>query len=298
MSSQGPPGLQYPKLPKELDRDLTSAVRNIIDNLFYIRKQLATPATPLSTTQVSEVRRIVSSQLVTVLNTVNNITQNIINNFAGNATLVGSHNLRLTTYGAASQPVGTLFYETDRHVLYVIEPTPNHWQFVAGVMLGAYGSEPADLGSNDAGFLYFATDTEEFFIWDGTAFINISGGTGTTPPRGPGITIDGGGAVITTGIHGDLYVPYSGIIQAVTLLADQAGSVVLDIWKTAYPTVPTVANTITAAAKPTITAASQSQDLTLVGWTTTINAGDRLRFNVDSASTITRLNAVLTVQPT
>lgn len=114
-----------------------------------------------------------------------------------------------------------------------------------------------------------------------------------------GITIDGSGAAITTGIKGDIYIPYSGTISAVTMLADQSGSIVVDVWKIAYGSYPaTVANKITASAPPTITTATKSQDTTLTGWTTSITAGDTIRFNVNSATTITRLNLVLTVTKT
>ena len=43
--------------------------------------------------------------------------------------------------------------------------------------------------------------------------------------------IDGGGAAIATGIKGDLEIPFACTINQVTLLADQSGSIVVDIWK-------------------------------------------------------------------
>lgn len=108
--------------------------------------------------------------------------------------------------------------------------------------------------------------------------------------------IDGGGAALTTGIKADVYVPYACTITAVTMLADQSGSCVVDIWKDSYANYPpTIADTITASAKPTLGAATKSQDTTLTGWTTSVSAGDILRFNIDSASTITRLVLTLTV---
>lgn len=109
-----------------------------------------------------------------------------------------------------------------------------------------------------------------------------------------GISIDGGGSAITTGIKGDILVPFAATITQVTLLADQTGSIVVDIWKNTYASYPpTVANTITASAIPTISATNKSQDSTLTGWTTSISAGDTLRFNVNSASTITRVTLIL-----
>jgi hypothetical protein len=60
-----------------------------------------------------------------------------------------------------------------------------------------------------------------------------------------------------------------------------------------YP--PTNADTICAAAPPTIAAANKSIDTTLTGWTTALAAGTTLRFNVESVSLIERLALILTV---
>lgn len=111
-----------------------------------------------------------------------------------------------------------------------------------------------------------------------------------------GYTIVGGGNVITTGLIGTgVYVPFDASIQSVTLLADQTGSIVIDVWKTSYSNFPPISsNSICASAKPTITASNKSQDTTLTGWTKTINSGDVLYFNVDSCASIT--NVVLTLK--
>jgi hypothetical protein len=109
-----------------------------------------------------------------------------------------------------------------------------------------------------------------------------------------GITINGGGVAITTGVKGDIQVPFGYTITEWTILCDQSGSIVIDIWKDAYANYPpTVADTITAAAKPTVSGATKGSSSTLTGWTTTITAGDTLRFNVDSASTVTRATLTL-----
>jgi hypothetical protein len=111
--------------------------------------------------------------------------------------------------------------------------------------------------------------------------------------------IDGGGSVVTTGIKGDLIVDFACTITAWTLLADQTGSVVVNIWKVAYASYPsTSANKITASAPPTISAAAKAQSATLTGWTTTIAAGDTLRINVDSITTCTRVVVCLKVTKT
>lgn len=111
--------------------------------------------------------------------------------------------------------------------------------------------------------------------------------------------VDGGGATITTGIKGDLEVPFDCTILQATLLADQSGSIVIDIWKDTYANYPpTVADSITASAKPTISSATKSQDSTLTGWTTTITAGQTLRFNVDSVTSLQRVTVSLKVKKT
>jgi hypothetical protein len=109
--------------------------------------------------------------------------------------------------------------------------------------------------------------------------------------------IDGGGAVLTTGAKGYLDVPFACTILAWRIIADAAGSCVVDVWKKAGA-VPTVADTIAAAAKPTLTAAQLNTDTTLTGWTTSVAAGDILGFNVDSATTVQRVTVQLKVKRT
>lgn len=109
--------------------------------------------------------------------------------------------------------------------------------------------------------------------------------------------IDGGGSAITTGIKGDLVVDFPCTIVGHTLLADQSGSIVIDVWKDTYANFPpVVGDTITASAKPTLSTATKAQDTTLTGWTTSITAGDILRFNVDSVTTVTRVTLALKVK--
>jgi hypothetical protein len=108
--------------------------------------------------------------------------------------------------------------------------------------------------------------------------------------------IDGTGEVITTGVKGDVMVPFTATIDSVTLLADQPGAAVIDIWKNTlanYP--PTFADSVTASAKPSLSGAAKMQDTTLSGWSTSVAAGDVLRFNVDSVATLTRLSVILSV---
>jgi hypothetical protein len=106
--------------------------------------------------------------------------------------------------------------------------------------------------------------------------------------------IDGGGATITTGVKGDIEVPDDLTITRATLLADQSGSIVVDIFKCTYSnydagsTHPVSGDKITSSAPPTISSATKAQDSTLTGWTTALSAGDILRFNVNSITTCQR----------
>jgi parallel beta-helix repeat protein len=105
------------------------------------------------------------------------------------------------------------------------------------------------------------------------------------------IVIDGGGSAITTGAK-QVYVtvPYNGTITKWRLMADTTGSIVVDIWKDTYANfVPTVADTITASAKPTLSSAQKNESSTLTGWTTTVTEGDVIEVNVDSVATVTKV---------
>jgi hypothetical protein len=109
--------------------------------------------------------------------------------------------------------------------------------------------------------------------------------------------IDGGGAAIATGIKGDIQIPFGCTIKRVTALADQSGSIVVDIWKDTYANFPpTDADTITSSTPPTISTATKSTDATLTTWTTSITALDILRFNVDSCTSITRCTISIEVE--
>jgi hypothetical protein len=94
-------------------------------------------------------------------------------------------------------------------------------------------------------------------------------------------------------------VPYACTITGWELVANTSGSVVIDIWKDTYTNFPpTVGDTITGSAKPTLTAASKANSTTLTGWTTALAAGDYIEVNVDSVTTITNVTLTLTVTRT
>lgn len=147
----------------------------------------------------------------------------------------------------------------------------------------------------------------------GNGFVKTSGGDGTlsidtatylTTTTGViGITIDGGGVAITTGVKGFIAVEKACTIVGWRVLSVDAsataGSIVIDVWKDTYANYPpTVADTIAASAKPTLSGVNKNVDTTLTGWTTSLAAGDVLGFNVDSATTVTKVLLELKVSAT
>jgi len=109
------------------------------------------------------------------------------------------------------------------------------------------------------------------------------------------VVIDGSGSVITTGAK-KIYVrvPYAATILSWDIVLAQSGSIVFDIWQDSYANFPpTVADTITGSAKPTVSGAQTASSSTLTGWTTTLAKGSYLEVNVDSVTTATK--AILTL---
>lgn len=108
------------------------------------------------------------------------------------------------------------------------------------------------------------------------------------------LAIDGAGSAVAAGFKGYLIAPFGGTITSWTIIADQSGSAVIDVWKTTYAGAPPlVGNTITGSALPTLSSAQKAQSSTLTGWTTTFAKGDVLAFNVNSAATVTKLSLSL-----
>lgn len=107
--------------------------------------------------------------------------------------------------------------------------------------------------------------------------------------------IDGGGVAITTGPKGSIGpLTFAGVIQNWTLLADQPGSVTVDILR-ANNAVPS-ASIIGGGTKPTLSSAQYNGLQAPAGWTSiTLAASDMLTFSIATAATITKLTVGLQV---
>lgn len=126
------------------------------------------------------------------------------------------------------------------------------------------------------------------------AVTNITGsgsGSSNSLIRAPGITVDGGGSVLTVGSKGYLTVPYTGTIAKWYMAADVSGSVVIDVVRGGT-------SIVGAGNKPTL-AGDKAISASAADWTSNaITADDIIEFKVSSAATITRVNLVMKVNVT
>jgi hypothetical protein len=149
------------------------------------------------------------------------------------------------------------------------------------------------------GTVYYSTDLSTTDRSDGTTWQTIADiAAATVIRRQVTVVIDGGGSAITTGVKAYLSLPLAGTWKKWRVLsidpAATPGSIVLDVWKDTYTNYPpTVADTITASAKPTLSSVNKNESSTLTGWTTAFTAGDVIGVNVDSATTVTKVQLVL-----
>jgi len=109
-----------------------------------------------------------------------------------------------------------------------------------------------------------------------------------------GVTINGGSSDITTGIKGDIVIPYNLTITGWTIVSQQTGDIVIDVWKSNYQNFPpTALNSIAGLQKPTLSDSKKNKNTNLTSWTSSISSGDIIRFNVDSCSGINMVNLVI-----
>lgn len=110
--------------------------------------------------------------------------------------------------------------------------------------------------------------------------------------------IDGAGGTISSKVWGQLTIPFDATLTGAVIVADQTGSIAMDVWSCTYaqydpPTTPTAANSICGGNPPVIVAATKSTS-SLSGWSTSLNERDILTFYVSATSTtITRVTLSL-----
>lgn len=146
-----------------------------------------------------------------------------------------------------------------------------------------------------------------------TGATGLQGPAGATGPQGPagitgpaiaGVTIDGGGSAIGTGQKGYIQIPFPGTITGWSIVADQAGSISVEIDKhasSAPPAAPARPNTtidkISASAPCALSSAASASGGTseVSTWATAVAGYDVIGFNVASAATVTRVTVTLVI---
>jgi len=126
--------------------------------------------------------------------------------------LQGTHAARLAQDATSLTP-GTQFWETDRFSIYIVRAIGKSgtWAWEAGFYASASANIPSDLGKADNGFVFYATDQETLYVFNGTSSTWAS--FSTTITSGPlsgvpsGLTGKDAGLLyhVTTGTGGAAY---------------------------------------------------------------------------------------------
>lgn len=107
------------------------------------------------------------------------------------------------------------------------------------------------------------------------------------------------GSPLDVGVQNYVVMAFSARIDAVYLLGNQAGNVVVDFWKCTYAqfdagaTAPTAADSITGGDYPSLVAETKSLKVNLDAWNRQLNVGDVLATNFNSVSGLARLTVAL-----
>ncbi len=150
-------------------------------------------------------------------------------------------------------------------------------------------------------------DTTEYSISGTTLTMTAPSGAGIMVRRfgvGPSLVrtasiqfvIDGNGMPVSTGIKGDITIPFDCTIVGWTLLADVMGSISVELWKSSFAASPPIASgKITGTNPPVLVGQSKNKSTSLATWSPAVTADDVIRVSINSSSTVTRVTLSLTV---
>jgi len=160
------------------------------------------------------------------------------------------------------------------------------------IIVGDVAGAPAALPIDDDGDILTLVAGTPAWVAPGSAVAQISSVI---------IVIDGGGSTITAGVKLALRFYYACTLNA-WAIGDplESGSIVIDLWKDTQANFPpTDADSITNGHEPTLTTAQAAEDIDLSDWSNvTIDVGDWIIFNVDSATDVTLVTLALKVTKT
>lgn len=146
--------------------------------------------------------------------------------------------------------------------------------------------------------LLLLTNTIYSYILIGNVWYqNGVGGSGSTAGEIV-CNVDGSGSVITAGSVRYLEMPnLSGTITGGAIVGDVlGGTATIDVWLAASPTIPVVANSIVAAAPPTLLAGNQRAAVNVGTWTTVaFGPNSIIAFKVTANTLNTKITLALSI---
>lgn len=95
--------------------------------------------------------------------------------------------------------------------------------------------------------------------------------------------VDNGSLPMTAGNKGYITIDVTGIIESWVIIADKSGDLLVDVRKSTFENYPNLVS-ICGNSLPNLQNQAKNSDNNLVGWTTTLNAGDILSYEVISAT--------------
>lgn len=104
-----------------------------------------------------------------------------------------------STFTPANYPIGAEYFETDRTVIY--RNNGSAWVYIGGQMRNTFANRPIDLGTPDAGFAFYATDTHANYYWDGSSWVLVPSVTSLNTLSGDLTLVAGTGITITPGAN-------------------------------------------------------------------------------------------------
>jgi hypothetical protein len=134
--------------------------------------------------------------------------------------------VRYGTHAGRPNPVdvanGALYVEFDRGGV-IYQNQDNVWKYLAGTMWGTLSPDqrPTDLGVNDAGFDFRATDQQREFIWSQTVWVEVS-----PVPQTPWLSdIDGANHSLGNVAHAGIGTPANPAVPLEVRGSGGAGSI-------------------------------------------------------------------------
>jgi len=154
----------------------------------------------------------------------------------------------------------------------------------------AYQIKAEEVRVHDTAENFTATNVEEVLAEIWAEIESLGGGSASENYTIVPFTINGNGAVISSGASGTKAAPFAGTVIGWYAYSNTSGSIVVDIQKSTYAGYDTFA-TIAGIEKPTISVGVKASDTSLTTWTATVAQADLLRAVVDSAD----INGIVTI---